>query len=190
MKKSLGPKTLLYPTPVLIIGTYDNDGKADAATVAWGGICCSDPVCVSISLRQARYTYEQIKKQKCFTVNIPSERYVAEADYFGIVSGRDADKFAAAGLSAVKSDLINAPIIAEFPLCLECRLAGEHDLGVHTQFIGEVLDVKLDEDCFDEQGKPDIKKILPFLYSPGDMGYYSIASFIAQGFSVGKKINS
>ena len=103
MKRSLGAKTIVFPTPVFIVGTYDKNAKANAAAVAWGGICCSDPVCVSISLREATYTYGNILESKAFTVNIPSEKYIKEADYFGIASGRTEDKFSLTGLTPVKS---------------------------------------------------------------------------------------
>ncbi len=89
MKKSIGAKTIVYTTPVFIIGTYDKDGKPNAMNVAWGGISCSTPPCVSISIREATYTHGNIMNKKAFTVNIPSEDYVKEADYFGIVSGRN-----------------------------------------------------------------------------------------------------
>ncbi len=93
MKKSLGAKTIVYPTPVFIVGTYDEDGKPDVMAAAWGGISCSQPPCVSISLQKQRYTYKNIVERKAFTINIPSENHVKEADYFGMVSGRDEDKF-------------------------------------------------------------------------------------------------
>ena len=99
MKKSLGAETLAVPTPVWLVGTYDQEGKPNVATVAWGGICCSDPPCVTISLRKARHSYGAILERQAFTVNIPSEAYLCAADYAGIASGRNADKFAVAGLS-------------------------------------------------------------------------------------------
>ena len=86
MKKSLGVKTLAFPTPVWVVGTYDNEGKPNVMTIAWGGICCSKPRCVNISLRKATYSYDNIIKKKAFTINIPSENYVKEADYFGIAT--------------------------------------------------------------------------------------------------------
>lgn len=91
MKKSIGGNTILYPTPVLVVGTYDAEGKPNVMTVAWGGICCSDPPCVAIALRKATYTYGNIVLQKAFTVNIPSEKHARCADYFGIASGKTAD---------------------------------------------------------------------------------------------------
>ena len=111
MKKSIGAKTLVYPSPAFVIGTYDKDGRPNVMTAAWAGICCSKPPCVSVSLRKARYSYDNIVARKAFTVNVPSEQYVRETDYFGIVSGRKKDKFAASGLTPVKSDLVDAPFV-------------------------------------------------------------------------------
>jgi len=126
MKKSIGAKTIVYPTPVFIVGTYDKDGKPNVMNAAWAGICCSSPPCLAISLRKATYTYGNIVEQGAFTVSIPSQDFVREADYFGIASGRTEDKFFAAGLTPVKSELVNAPYVKEFPLILECKL-------LHTQ---------------------------------------------------------
>src|SRR5512139_3204029 len=120
MKRSLGAKTLAQPSPVWVIGSYDAQGKPNIMTIAWGGICCSQPPCVTISLRKATYTYECIKKRNAYTVNIPSAALVKEADYVGTVSGRTIDKFAMTKLTAVRSDLVDAPYIQEFPLVIEC----------------------------------------------------------------------
>lgn len=119
MKKSIGAKTIVYPTPVFIIGTYDKNGKPNAMNAAWGGISCSIPPCVSISLREATYTHGNIKDKGAFTVNIPSEKYIKEADYFGMASGKNENKFDVTSLTAVKSEKVDAPYIEEFPLVLE-----------------------------------------------------------------------
>ena len=116
MKKSLGAKALVFVTPTWIIGTYDKNGKANAAAVAWGGVCCSRPPCVGISLRKATYSYWNIMDKKAFTVNVPSEKYVKEVDYFGIASGKNEDKFARTKLTPVKSELVDAPYIIKFSL--------------------------------------------------------------------------
>src|SRR5512140_2507414 len=142
MKISIGAKTLVYPTPVFVVGTYDKEGKPNAMTASWGGICCSQPPCVAVSLRKATCTHGNILARKAFTISIPSEAYVKEADYFGLVSGRETDKFAATKLTPVKSELVDAPYVKEFPLVVECRLARVVELGLHTQFVGEVVDVK------------------------------------------------
>ena len=186
VKKSLGAKTIVYPTPVLIIGTYDKDGKPNAMNVAWGGLCCSNPPSIAISLRKATYTYGSIVGRKAFTVNIPSETYVKEADYFGIVSGVTEDKFSAAKLTPVKSILVDAPYIKEFPIVLECKLTHTVEIGLHTQFIGQIMDTKIDELALDENNVPDIKKIKPILYTPEVRAYYAVGECLGKAFSIGK----
>lgn len=188
MKKSLGAKTILYPTPVFIIGSYDDDDRPNAMAVAWGGICCSRPPCVTISLRKATYTYSNIMKRMAYTVNIPSEKYIKEADYFGLISGKNEDKFAKTGLTPIKSDLVDAPYIDEFPFILECKCIHIFEIGLHTQFIGEIQDVKLDKIMLGYKDQPDIHKIKPFIFDPSSANYYSIGQQLAKSFSVGKEI--
>lgn len=188
MKKSLGPKTILYPTPVLIIGTYDSQGKPNLATVAWGGICCSVPPCIAISMRKATYTHGNIMEKKAFTINILSENMVKEADYYGIVSGRNKDKFAETNITPQKSDLIDAPYGKEFPLVLECKLLKVIEIGLHTHFVGEIMDVKVEESVLDSTGFPDIKKLKPFLFDPVSKDYFGTGQKLGKGFSIGKEI--
>jgi Conserved protein/domain typically associated with flavoprotein oxygenases, DIM6/NTAB family len=190
MKKSIGAKTIVYPTPVFIIGTYDKNGKPNAMNVAWGGISCSSPPCVSISVREATYTHGNIVNKKAFTVNIPSESRIKEAGYFGIASGKNEDKFAATGLTPVKSELVDAPYILEFPLTLECKLVNITELGLHTHFTGEIMDVKVDENLMNN-GNPDIELIKPFLYDPSSRFYYSIGKQPSKSMILGhRKINN
>ena len=188
MKKSLGVKTIVLPTPVFIVGTYDEEGKPNAMTVAWGGLCCSDPPCAAISLRKATYTYTNIIEREAFTVNIPSEVHVKEADYFGIASGRKKDKFSASGLTAVKSDLVDAPYVKEFPLILECKLLHTIEIGLHTQFIGEIMDAKADETVLGEGSLPDMKKVNPIAFCPGTRMYYKIGEILAKAFFIGREV--
>jgi len=187
MKKSLGAKTIVYPTPVLIVGAYDESGKPNAANVAWGGICCSTPPCVTISLRKATYSYGCIMERKAFTINIPSEEYAKQADYCGIASGKNEDKFSATGLTPVKSELVDAPFIKEFPLILECKVIHTFEIGLHTQFIGEIMDVKADESVLTD-GKTDVEKIKPFIYAPESKSYYRTGGFLGKAFSIGKDL--
>jgi len=188
MKKSLGAKTIVYPTPVFVVGTYDRAGKANAMAASWGGICCSRPPCVAVSLRKATYTYGNIVERKAFTISIPSESYVKEADYFGIASGKTADKFAVAGLTPVKSDLVDAPYVKEFPFVLECRLLHTLEIGLHTQFIGQIVDIKADESVLGEEGHLDITKVKPFLFAPEGDAYYGVGKYLGKAFSIGRKI--
>ncbi len=188
LKQSLGAKPLMFPTPVLMVGSYDENDRPNLMNAAWGGICCSQPPCVAVSLRASRHTYGNIVARNAFTVGIACEERMAEADYAGMVSGRDVDKFAATGLTAVRSELVDAPFAAEFPVVLECRLLQVVELGVHHQFIGEILDVKADRNVLDDDGLPDIMRIRPLAYDPAHKGYHGITPLLGTAFSVGKGI--
>lgn len=188
MKKSFGAKTIAYPTPVWVIGTYDVAGKPNIMTIAWGGICCSQPPCMAVSLRKATYSHGNIVERKAFTINVPSEEHAKKADYAGMVSGRNTDKFASTGLTPVRAEFVDAPYVKEFPMILECRLLQTVEIGLHTQFIGEVLDVKVDEEVLSEKGLPQIEKIMPFVFSPEARLYHAIGRSIGQAFSIGKDI--
>jgi flavin reductase (DIM6/NTAB) family NADH-FMN oxidoreductase RutF len=186
MKKSLGAKTILYPTPVLVVGTYDADGRANAMTAAWGGIACSKPPCVSVSLRSATASHGNIMGRKAFTISLPGEDNAAQADYFGLVSGRDHDKFQALGLTAVRSELVDAPYVNEFPLVLECSVVGVHELGLHTQFIGEIRDVKVDEELLDAEGRIDVRRLRPILFVMDPGSYHAVGALVGKAYSIGK----
>lgn len=184
MKKSIGAKSLAYPAPAWLIGTYDMFGKANAMTAAWAGICCSDPPCISVSLRKATYTYANIMEKEAFTVNIPSEDYVKQTDYLGIASGKDLDKLEKAGLNTVRSEHIYAPCIVECPIVIECKLIHSFELGLHTQFVGEVVNIMAEESVLDEKGNPDMSRIKPVIYSP-ERAYYGLGRELGKAFSIG-----
>ncbi|MFH1834146.1 MAG: flavin reductase family protein [bacterium] len=186
MKSSLGAKTILYPSPLFIVGTYDAEGRPNVMAVAWGGICCSKPPCVGISVRKATYTYGNLVERKAFTVSIPSRDHVAAADHFGVVSGRDEDKFAVTGLTPVRAELVDAPYVGEFPLVLECKVVQVGEFGSHTQFVGEILDVKAEESCLDEDGNLSAELVRPFIWALPDNEYYALGEKLGRGFSVGK----
>ncbi|MDQ7782125.1 MAG: flavin reductase family protein [Desulfomonilaceae bacterium] len=188
MKKSVGAKTILYPTPVLVVGTYDKEGKPNVMTAAWGGICCSQPPCVTISVREATYTYGNLVARQAFTISIAPESYVKEVDYFGIVSGKNEDKFAAVGLTAKKSEIVDAPYVEEFPFVVECKVVHTHKIGLHTQFIGEIMDIKVDEDLLDDKGRGSIERVKPMLWAPDTRGYYGIGKYLGKAFSIGKEL--
>ena len=190
MKRSVGAKTIVYPTPVFVVGTYDAQGVPNMMAAAWGGICCSRPPCVAVALRKATYSYGNIIARQAFTVNIPSEAYVREADYVGMASGRDGDKFEATGLAPIRSELVDAPYVAEYPFALECRLLHTIEIGLHTQFIGEIMDIKADEAVLDKNGDLDIERVKPILFAPGNRAYYGIGAFLGQAFSVGRRTES
>jgi len=188
MKKSLGAETIVPATPVWVVGTYDREGRPNVMTAAWGGICCSKPPCIYVSLRKATYTYGNLMERKAFTVSMPSEAYTKEADYFGIASGRAVDKFAATGLTPVKSDLVDAPYVKEFPLVIECKVINIIEIGLHTEFIGEIVDVKAESLVLNEEGLPDIEKVKPIIWNPAGMTYHKVGKSTGQAFSIGKEI--
>ena len=187
MKESLGAQTLIFPTPVWCVGTYDKDGKPNVMTIAWGGICCSKPPCLTISLRKATYTFGNIMERKAYTVSVPSVKYAEEADYFGIASGRDVDKFQVTGLTPTRSDLVDAPYVEEFPMVLECKLLHHFEIGLHTQFIGEILDVKVDSSKLLENGAPDIMRVDPVVYATKSRDYHMIGGKITKAFQAGNR---
>lgn len=186
MKKSLGAKTIAFPAPVFIVGSYDEKGVPNAMVASWGGICCSDPPCMNISLREATYTYGNIMERKAFTISIPSEKHIKEADYFGIASGREEDKFSVTRLTPVRSELVDAPYVQEFPFVIECALIHSYKIGLHTIFIGQIKDVKADPEVIGKDGLVDIERIKPFSFNPSNHAYYGTGSYLAQAFSVGK----
>jgi flavin reductase (DIM6/NTAB) family NADH-FMN oxidoreductase RutF len=188
MKKSLGAKAMIYPSPVWCIGTYDRDGAPNVMTASWGGICCSKPPAVTISLRKATYTYNNIIETKAYTVSVPSKKYAREADFFGISTGREVKKFDVTGLTPVRAEYVNAPYVGEFPMVLECKVIHMVEIGLHTQFIGEIVDIKADEDILAENGLPDILKLDPFLFAAESRTYHGVQGNIGKAFDLGKSL--
>ena len=188
MKKSLGANTFAMPSPVWVVGSYGEGGEPNIMTAAWGGICCSAPPCVAVSLQKPRATYQNILNHQAFTISIPSSIHLVETDYVGIASGKNSDKFSIAKLTAVKSDLVDAPYVQEFPLILECKLLQAIELGMHTQFIGEIVDVKAEEHVLDEKGMPTLEKVNPIVFSAPERMYYRIGHPLEKSHSVGLKL--
>jgi flavin reductase (DIM6/NTAB) family NADH-FMN oxidoreductase RutF len=190
MKKiAIEPITVLHPHPVLLVGTYGADRKPNLMNAAWGGICCSAPPCVAVSLREATLTYHNILQSMAFTVGIPSRRHVEIADYVGMVSGRDHDKFRETGLTPRESEKVNAPMADELPFSLECRLLQHHRLGLHTLFVGEIVGIQADEDVLGPTGLPDIERTEAILFGGfGSPYYFAVGEKLARAFSAGAKV--
>ena len=186
MKTSLGPKIVAQPAPVWVIGSYDRKGNPNVMTAAWCGVCCSKPPCLAVSIQTPRYSFPGITEHNAFTVNIGSVDQVNAVDYFGMVSGSKEDKLKIAGMTPVRGEKVNAPYIEEFPLIVECKVVAVHELGVHTQFIGEIMDVKADPSVLNDQGMPDIEKIKPIIFTPGTRAYHTVGDYLGQGFDLGK----
>jgi len=188
--KSLGPSTAAFPTPTWIVATYDQQGRANAMTAAWGGVANSSPASVFVAIQPVRYTYENIIAKREFTICIPSEEFAKEADYFGIESGREIDKIEAAGLTAERAEKVNAPYIKEFPMHLECKLTDRMNLGSHFVLIGQIVDVKANEEILDHKDSIEIQKLKPLIYSPTDRSYYKVGDEVGKAFSIGKELKS
>ena len=185
---SFGPQAYIVPAPVMLVGTYDAQGKPNVMTAAWGGICCSQPPCLSVSLRRVTWTCQALQQRKAFTVSIPGRSMVGKVDFAGLVSGRLEDKFHTLGLTPQPGEHVDAPFVAECPVVLELLLRHTLELGSHIQFVGEIMDVKVSSDCLTPEGLPDPARIDAFSFVPLTKEYYGTGDFIARSFAVGKTV--
>lgn len=184
-EKNLGAKPLLYPMPVFIIGTYNNDGSANAMNAAWGGI--ADDTRISICLSAEHKTVENILAKKAFTVSMGTAGQVKACDYVGIVSGnKEPAKFEKAGWHATKSSFVDAPTIDELPLCLECKLIN-YDKQT-SLLIGEIVNVCADNTILDADGKIDYTKLEPITYDSVNHKYVKLGEVVGSAFKDGKSI--
>jgi len=184
MKKELGINPFLFPMPVLMIATYGDNDVVDVMNMAWGGICAENMV--SLNIGEDHKTMENIKKRGAFTLSIADIPHIEEADFFGIVTGNKmADKFERSGLTAVKSAKVDAPIVDEFPLTLECKVveAKNEVYGYHV--IGEIVGVLADDAVLDAKGKIDPKKLNAFVFDQFQSGYYAIGEKVGQAWHTG-----
>ena len=188
MKKiTLGAQTILYPMPVFLIGA-NVAGKANFMTAAWSGIANSNPPMVTVALQHHRYTLKGIKETGTFSINVPSEGQVKEADYCGMVSGSKHDKTADCGFTVFYGQLENAPLIEQCPVNLECKVLHMLNLGSHTLVVGQVAETHVSEECM-TQGQPDAGKVKPLVFSVGaQKHYHGLSKPLALAFSVGKDL--
>ena len=185
MRKNLKAKAYMYPLPVLIIGTYDEEGTPNAMNAAWGTVC--DTAQVALCLSHTHKTVQNLLKTGAFTVAIADKDNVVTADYVGVVSGNKVpDKLAKTGWTIEKSEAVNAPIFTNFPLVLECKLVS-YDKDTEI-CIGEVVSVSAEEDILDEKGVVDLDKFQPLCYASGVREYYVLGEKVGKAFSDGKKL--
>ena len=185
-KETWKPGNMLYPLPAVLVTTRDREGHDNVCTVAWTGTVCSDPAMLSISVRPSRLTWNYLKETGVFVVNLTTEKLVRAVDYCGVKSGRDTDKFADMGLTAEEAEMISCSCLAESPVSIECRVKETLDLGSHTMFVAEVLAVHAEKDYMDENGRFDLMKARPVVYSHGT--YFGLGEkFGTFGYSVRKK---
>ena len=184
MKKELGVNPFLFPMPVLMIATYGDEERVDVMNMAWGGVCAENMV--SLNINEDHKTSENLKKTRAFTLSIADTAHLEAADFFGIASGnRMNDKFARSGLTAVKSERVNAPIIAEFPLTLECEVVECRNETYGFHVLGRIVGVQAEEAVLDETGKVDPKKLNAFVFDPFQHGYYAIGEKVGQAWQSG-----
>lgn len=185
MRKNLGVKTYLYPQPTLVIATYNEDGSANAMVAAWGSI--SDSNQIAIYVAASHKTMPNIKARGAFTVSMATAAHIKAIDYLGITSGNKVpEKFAKSGLTAVKSENVDAPLIAELPLTLECKMVSYDDDS--ELLLGEIVNVTADESVLDADSKLDVEKLAPICYDSAGHGYYVMERRVGNAFSDGKEI--
>ena len=167
-KQSWKPGNMLYPLPVVMVSAADKEGRDDIITVAWAGTVCTNPPMVSISIRPERYSYHMIRETGEFVINLTTEELAFATDYCGVKSGRDVDKFKETGLTREKAEKVKAPMIAEAPVAIECKVKEIRELGSHHMFIAQVAAVHADEKYMDEKNRFDLNRARPIVYSHGE----------------------
>lgn len=184
MRKNFGKKTWLYPLPVLIIGSYDENGRADAMNAAWGGIYDTNQVILCLSA--GHKTTKNIRKKGAFTVSFANAENVVASDYVGIVSANNTpDKMEKAGFHTTKSEFVEAPIIDELPMTLECKLVRVNDDG---NIIGEIVNVSADESILGEDGLIDAEKLQAISFDPVHNTYLKVGGKVGNAFTDGNKL--
>ena len=185
MRKNFGVKTWLLPMPVLIVAAYDENGVANAMNAAWGGIYSDNMI--GICLADDHKTTKNILSTKAFTVSVATQQQVVACDYVGIVSGnKEADKLAKAGLHTEKSEFVNAPIITELPMTLECELVSYDEESCFM--VGNIVNISADESVLDNAGQIDITKVQPIIYNTINKTYHAVGEVVAKAFSAGKEL--
>ena len=183
MKKEIKMAPAIFPMPVILIATYNEDGSVDVMNAAWG--CAYDTNQIQLNISESHRTTKNIRRTGCFVVTMADQAHIAEADYFGLVSGdRVKDKFARTGLKSHKSDLVDAPILDDFPICMECKdIEFQGEYGV----LGEIVRLTVDDKYVDEKGNVDLTKMRIISYDPFNHGYYVVGEKVGHAFKDGKK---
>ena len=184
MTKNLGVQPDLFPMPTYMIGTYNEDDTVDVMMMAWGGICAEDMV--ALNLEAEHKTVANLETRKAFTLAVPGTDTLRESDFFGIASSNKmADKFERTGLHAVKSERVNAPVITEYPLTLECEVVEMQSQPYGLRVLGKIVNVIADEKVLDDAGKIDAGKLNAFAFDQMQNGYYAIGEKVGQAWNSG-----
>ena len=184
MMKDLGVQPYLYPMPTYMIGTYNEDGTVDEMMMAWGGICAENMV--ALNLEADHKTVANLRAQGAFTLAVPGVDMIRESDFFGIASANKmADKFERSGLHAVKSARVDAPIVTEYPLTLECNVVEFQDQPYGLRVLGQIVNVLADEKVLDEKGRIDAARLNAFAFDQMRNGYYALGEKVGQAWHSG-----
>jgi flavin reductase (DIM6/NTAB) family NADH-FMN oxidoreductase RutF len=185
----MGPQTLIYPMPALLVGAKVDD-KPNFMAVGWGGIANGEPPMISVAIRHQRYTLKGIKQNMTFSVNVPSTDMVKETDYCGIISGAKANKAEVCRFKVFYGKLDNAPLIEQCPVNLECKVVHILDLGSNSLVIGQIEETHVSDSCLTD-GKPDVNKIKPLIYTTAPASQYqALGKVLAKAFSIGKELKA
>ncbi len=186
MRKNFGTKTIVTPLPVLMVATYDENGKADVMNAAWGGQCASKHIALNLGINHK--TTANIRLKKAFTVSFATKKTMVISDYFGIESGHRADKIAKSGVHVTKSEYVDAPMIEEYPLTLECRVVDMQELLGEIRVVGEVVNMSADESILDENGNLDMEKMEPIALDSSSLSYRIIGEKVGKAYGDGVKL--
>lgn len=188
-KVNLKPRAMMYPSPAVIASAYDEEGKADSCTLAFAAMCSHQPPAVMIAINSTakRKTLKSILERKEFVLGFPTIDQVGETDYIGIASGYDVNKLEKVGFTTKKAEKVNAPIINEMKISIECKVMNIVEVGSHTQITGEIVNIQADEEVIGEKGKVDLKLLNPIVYDDVLYDYYQVGDKIADAFKVGVK---
>lgn len=186
-KESLEPQTILIPMPVVMVSCQKEKDEPNIITLSWSGIACSEPPMIAIAIRKGRFSHDMISESKEFVVNMVTESLLGQADYCGTKSGRNVDKFKETKLTPIKGTKVNAPLIKESPVNLECTVQNVVSLGSHNLFIGEIVATHMDSEYLDDSGKPDIDKLRPVAYCTKAQQYWGLSEPLEKyGYTKGK----
>ena len=189
MKRNIRPRAMMYPAPAVVASAYDSDGNADACTLAFATMCSHHPPAVMIAINSTlkRKTLASILEKGEFCIGFPSVEHAPEADYLGIESGYNVNKIENINFTAKRAEFVDAPIIDEFKVSLECRVMAINEIGSHTQITGEIVNIQVDNDVLDDKDKVILERLNPLAYDDVTHSYYRMGERIDDAFKMGLK---
>ena len=188
-KVNIKPRAVMYPAPAVIASAYDENGRADACTLAFATMCSHFPPCIMIAINSTakRKTLKDILERKEFVLGFPNVEQIAQTDYLGIVSGYDEDKIKKVSFTISQAKKVNAPIINELRVSLECKVVNIFEVGSHTQITGEIVNIVADEEVLDENDRISLELLRPIVYDDVMYDYFEVGQKIEDAFNVGLK---